>query len=78
MGRVTANLPTNIVDFRGFDSSIILSLRGGIPNLIGDFPDCLSQAMLVGIMLVARLGVHMRNACHRTDQRAQGPLLVAP
>ena len=27
---------------------------------IGDFPECLSQAMLVGIMLVGRLGVHAR------------------
>ena len=27
---VTANLPTNIMDFRGFDSRIILILRGGI------------------------------------------------
>ena len=31
----TPNLPTNIVDFRGFDSSIILILRGGIPRPIG-------------------------------------------
>ena len=27
----TANLPTNIVKFREFDSSIILILRGGSP-----------------------------------------------
>ena len=31
----TANLPTNIVDFRGFDSSITLILRGGILMSIG-------------------------------------------
>ena len=31
----TPNLPTNIVDFRGFDSSIISILRGGIPRPIG-------------------------------------------
>ena len=30
-----ANLPTNIVDFRGFDSGIILILRGGISRTIG-------------------------------------------
>ena len=36
------------MDFRGFDSSIILILRGGIPRPIGDFPESLSQAMLVG------------------------------
>ena len=52
----TANLP-NIVDFRGFDSSTILILRGGIPRPIGDFLESLSRAMLVGTMLVGRLGV---------------------
>ena len=53
---VMANLCTctRIVDFGGFDSSI---LRGGIPRPIGNFPECLSQAILVGIMLVGRLGV---------------------
>ena len=56
-GRVTANLPTNIVDFGGFDSSIILILRGGIPRPIVNFPEGLSQAMLVGVMLVGGLGV---------------------
>ena len=34
----TANLRTKIMDFRGFDSSIILILTGGIPRPIGDFP----------------------------------------
>ena len=62
-GRLTPNLPTNIVDFRGFDSSIILIQRGGIlPESliymsIGNFPESLSQAMLVGVMLVGGLGV---------------------
>ena len=32
-------------------------MRGGIPRRIGDFLDTLSQAMLVGVMLVGRLGV---------------------
>ena len=55
------NLPTNIVDFRGFDSSIILIERGGIPKSIG-ISSSLTQAMLVGTMLVGtmlvgRLGV---------------------
>ena len=54
---ITANLPTNIMDVRGFDSSIILSLRGGIPESIGDVPESLSQAFFVGIMLVGILGV---------------------
>ena len=49
--------PTNIMDFRGFDSSIILNLRGGIPTPIGNFPESLSQAILLGMMLVGRLGV---------------------
>ena len=48
---------TNIVDFRGFDSSTILALRGGILMSIGDFPEVLSQTMLLGTMLVGRLGV---------------------
>ena len=54
---ITANLPTSIAGFRGFDSRVILILRGGILRYIGDFPECLSQAMLAGIMLVGRLGV---------------------
>ena len=63
--RATPNLPTNIVGFRGFDSSVILILRGGIPMPIGsprDFPESLTQAMLVGTMLVGRLGVHSQNS----------------
>ena len=50
-------LTQNTWDFRGFDSSIILILRDGILISIGDFLDCLSQAILVGIILVGRLGV---------------------
>ena len=48
----TPCLPTNIVGFRGFDSSIILIKRGGILRPIGDFPESLTQAILVGVMLV--------------------------
>ena len=48
--KFTAKPPTNIVDFRG--SSIILILRGGILTSIGNLPESLSRAMLVG-----RLGV---------------------
>ena len=54
---ITANLCTNVMDFRGFDSNTILILRGGIPRLIWDVPESLSQAILVGIMLAGRLGV---------------------
>ena len=56
LAHAAPNLPTNIVDFRGFDSSTILILRGGIPRPLGNFLESLSQAMLVGIMLVGRLG----------------------
>ena len=42
------NLPANIVGFRGSDSSVILTLRGGIRRPIGDFLESLSPAMLVG------------------------------
>ena len=34
-----ANLRTNPKDFRGFDSRIILILRGGILMSMGDFPE---------------------------------------
>ena len=53
----TANLRTNIMDFRGFDSSIILILRVGILMSIGDFLESLSQAILVGVMLGGLGGV---------------------
>ena len=53
----TPNLPTNIVDFGRFDSSTILIYRGGILMSIGDFPEVLTRAMLVGTMLVGRLGI---------------------
>ena len=39
------NLTTNIVDFRGLDSDIILIIRGGITMSIGNFPESLSPAM---------------------------------
>ena len=53
----TPSPPTNIVDFGGFDSSTILIWRGGIPRHVGDSPEMLTQAILVGTMLVGRLGV---------------------
>ena len=53
----TASLRSNIVHFRGVDSSIVLILGGGIPRPIEDFPESLSQAILAGILLVGRLGV---------------------
>ena len=62
----TANLLTNIMDLRGFDSSTILVLRGGILMSIGDFPESLSQAILVGSMFVGGLGVRCGMPCCTT------------
>ena len=70
--RSTANLRTRILDVRGFDSNIILSIRGGIRMSIGEFPKILGQQILVGIILVGRWGVDRRLApsrgpvCHET------------
>ena len=41
------NLRTKLLDFRGFDSSIILILRCGILMSIENLPDFLSQQILV-------------------------------
>ena len=37
-GQVTANLRTKILDFRGFDSSRILSFKGWNSHIHGEFP----------------------------------------
>ena len=52
-----ANLGTKILDLRGFDSNIFLILRVGTFMPTGNFLDLLSQTILVGIILVGRLGV---------------------
>ena len=52
----TTNLRNEIMDLRGFDSGIISILRGGIPKPVGSFPESLSQRILVGMILVGRLG----------------------
>ena len=46
----TANLRTKILDFRGFYSSIILTLRGGVLMSIGNLPEVLSQRILAGMI----------------------------
>ena len=43
----TANLRTKTLDFGGFDSNIILLLRGGVPRPTGDLPEGLSQGVSV-------------------------------
>ena len=46
-----------VLDFGGFDASRILMLRGWIFMSIGNFPEVSSQAILVGMIFVGRLGV---------------------
>ena len=53
----TPNLPTNIVGFKGLDPRMMSIQRGGVLTSVGNLPESLSQAMLVGTMLVGRLGV---------------------
>ena len=62
------NPRNNIVDFRGLDSSIILNFRGGILMHMGNSPESLTQAMLVGVMLVGRLGVFLTRQAGITPQ----------
>ena len=50
------NFPANIVDYGGFDSSIMLISRGGIYRPIGDFPENKSQAILVGCNVSREIG----------------------
>ena len=57
----TVNLRAKILDFRGFYSSRILNLRGGILMPIGNIPKLQSQQILVAIILVGRLGVDGRH-----------------
>ena len=56
-GAGTAALRTQILDFGGLDSSRVLILRGGILMSKGNSKEMLSQGILVGIILVGRLGV---------------------
>ena len=66
---IAANPRTNIMDFRGFDSNIILILRGGILMSIRHFPESSSQAILVGILLVGRLGLPKTTICYVFDSK---------
>ena len=55
----TANPRTNIMDFRGSDSSIILNLRGGIPRPVGNVLQNLTQAMLVGVIIYVCIYIYI-------------------
>ena len=71
------NLPTKIVDFKGFDSNIILMLRGGILKSIENFLEFVSQAILAGIILVGRLGAAILGiSCTGNSGLLAGPLKV--
>ena len=50
IGAAAAKLQTNNLHFRGLDSGRILNLRSGILMSKGDFPGCLSQRILVGMI----------------------------
>ena len=63
--RRTANLRTKIPDFRGFDSSRILILRGGILMSMGNSLERLSQAILAGNLSreIGRMLTDMPQSC---------------
>ena len=58
----TANLRTKILDFRGFDSSKILRLSGGIPRPLGSFLEIMSQTNLSRDSLSREIGRMMVGA----------------
>ena len=67
---LTANVRIKILDFGGLDSSRILILRGGILRSVGNLPESLSQGILLGIILVGRLGVSEGRARRHVLPRA--------
>ena len=69
--RTATNLCTKILDFRRFDSSRILILRGGILMPVRNFPELLSQRILAGIVLVGRLGLAAHPASAARPDRRQ-------
>ena len=74
-----ANLRTKILDFRGFDSSRILILRGGIILSIGNSPEFSSRRIL-GVLLAQGDWAHppMSAAPRLRTQPAAQPQPVAP
>ena len=66
----TANLPINILCFRGFDSCIInINSKGWNSHVNREFLESLSQQILAGIILVGRLG---HTACKRSVRNGVG------
>ena len=59
----TPNLRIEILDLRGFGSSRFLILRGGNLMSTGNVPEVLGQLILVGMLLVGRLGVSADLTC---------------
>ena len=51
LDRVMANLPTNIVDFRGFDSSLILIFKGWNFQAHRGFPGFVYTSRFVRVIL---------------------------
>ena len=74
---LTDNLRTQIMDFRGFDSSIILILRGGILMSIGNFPESLSQAILAG-QILSREADHTLRRPSLPEDRGRGAQPARP
>ena len=62
-----ACIHTKILDFRGFDSSRILILRGGILKSIGNFPDVSSQQNLSREILSREIGCTSTSQSSRSD-----------
>ena len=65
----TANIRTKILDFRGFVSSIILILRGGILMSIGNFLESLSQRRDIYIYIYMYLYIYIYMYRERERER---------
>ena len=71
-GAPTTNLRTKILMFRGFDSSIIIILRGGIPCPIGKFPGKIESSNLRRDNLSREIGRNQRGAKKALAKRGVG------
>ena len=55
----TANLRTKVLDFGGFDSSVLLTVKGGLPRPIG-IPGCFESSNLSRDNLSREIGRNIR------------------